>query len=139
MNVKFKVILGIIVTYVCVAFIPGSIYAADVKSNGRVKVSFYGGGGPNECGPNRTCHGSKTACGQTFDMHKVSVAHESLPCGTKVQFCHQGNCLIAKVNDSGNFEKLGRQYDLSRKAAEKLGIINVGTAFVEAKVISIGM
>ena len=51
-----------------------------------VEVSHYGGGGPNECGKDRECHGARTACGQVFNMYGISVAHKSLPCGTEVQF-----------------------------------------------------
>ncbi len=129
MKAKLRVMLGIIITGVMVTFIPSSVFAA----NGMVKVSYYGGGGPNECGPNRTCHGSRTACGQVFDMNKVSVAHESLPCGTKVQFCNNGTCEVATVNDTGNFKKLGREYDLSRKLARLLGVS--GVSIIKAKVL----
>lgn len=130
MKVNSRVILGIIVTLCLVAFIPSTAYAR----SGTVKVSFYGGGGPKECGRNRTCQGSLTANGEVFDMNKVSVAHKTLPFGTKVQFCLKKKCLVAKVNDRGPFVE-ERDYDLSKKAADILGID--GVTVVKAKVLGI--
>ena len=130
MKVELRVMLGIIVTYVIVAFVPSNVFAgSNIK---HATVSYYGGGGPNECGRSRPCHGSLTACGQVFNMYKVSVANKSLPCGTKVQFCRDDKCLVARVTDRGPFV-LGRDYDLSWQAAKQLGISGVST--IEVKVI----
>lgn len=133
MKVNPRVVLGIIITFIIVAFVPSSVYARG-ENSGHVVVSYYGGGGPHECGKNRRCHGSLTACGQVFNMHKVSVANKSLACGTKVQFCNERKCLVAEVTDRGPFIQ-GRQYDLSWKAAKQLGISGVAT--VKAKVLGI--
>jgi rare lipoprotein A (peptidoglycan hydrolase) len=133
MGTKIRIILGIITTYAIVAFIPSTVYSSS-NSNDQVTVSYYGGGGPNECGKNRPCHGSRTACGQKFNMYGVSVANETLPCGTKVEFCHEEKCLVAEVTDRGPHVS-GRKFDLSWKAAKLLGIS--GVAFVEARILGI--
>lgn len=100
-----------------------------------VEVSHYGGGGPDECGKGRECHGSRTACGQVFDMYDISVAHKTLPCGTKVKFCNGSRCVVAKVTDRGPYVD-GRSFDLSYGAARKLGIIQEGVAQVMARILN---
>ncbi|USN89260.1 MAG: hypothetical protein H6780_03725 [Candidatus Nomurabacteria bacterium] len=100
-----------------------------------VEVSHYGGGGPNECGKDRECHGARTACGQVFNMYGISVAHKSLPCGTEVQFCYGSRCVVAKVTDRGPYVE-GRSFDLSYGAARKLGIVEDGVARVMARIIN---
>ncbi len=130
----FKVVLLALVTLLFLATTSKSAYAMTQK-DGIVTVSFYGNGDRHECGRNRPCHGSLTACGQVFNKNHVSVASETLPCGTPVRFCHEGTCLVAEVTDRGKFERLGRKYDLSYGAAKKLGIVEQGIAKVRATVL----
>ena len=82
-------------------------------------------------------HGRKTASGQIYDKHKVSVAHKTLPLGTKVKVTDvkTGRSIVARVNDRGPFVK-GRIVDLSRKAAASLGMIRKGVARVKVEVLS---
>lgn len=116
-------------------FFPNAVTARSVGGK-EVVVSYYGAGGKHECGKNRPCHGSLTACGQVFNKNHVSVASETLPCGTAVQFCYEGKCLVAEVTDRGTFERFGRKYDLSFGAARKLGIVQEGIARVRATILS---
>jgi rare lipoprotein A len=46
-----------------------------------------------------------------------------------------GRTATVKVNDCGPFRD-GRKIDLSKRAAEKLGMVHKGTAVVKATVIS---
>lgn len=109
---------------------------AEAEPSGKVvEVSHYGGGGPDECGNGRECHGSRTACGQVYNMYGISAAHKTLPCGTEVQFCRGGTCVVAAVTDRGPYVE-GRSFDLSYGAAKKLGIVSMGVARVVARILN---
>jgi len=76
-------------------------------------------------------HGRPTASGEVFDMNKLTAAHSLLPFGAlvKVTNIDNGESVTVKVNDRmPKAEK--RVINVSRKAAEKLGILKCGTARV---------
>ena len=76
-------------------------------------------------------HGRSTASGEVFDMNKLTAAHRLLPFGAivKVTNIDNGESVTVKVND--RMPKSDRRViNLSRKAAEKLGILKCGTARV---------
>jgi rare lipoprotein A len=77
-------------------------------------------------------HGRATASGERYDMWALTAAHPSLPLGTWVEVRNLENDRTVRVliNDRGPFEK-GRVIDLSRAAAEALGMVGPGTALVE--------
>ncbi len=81
-------------------------------------------------------HGRTTANGETFDQRKMTAAHRTLPFGTRVRVTDvaSGKSVVVRVNDRGPFVK-GRVIDLSRAAAEKLGMIRAGLAEVTIAVI----
>ena len=81
--------------------------------------------------------GHTTANGERFDMHALTAAHRTLPFNTLVKVTNLSNSLSVRVriNDRGPFRK-NRIIDLSRAAAEKIGLIATGTAEVELVVIS---
>ena len=83
-------------------------------------------------------HGKKTASGEKFDMHELTAAHKFLPFGTllKVVNLKNGKEVIVMINDRGPFSKK-RIIDLSRAAAEKIGLIERGTARVRVDVLSL--
>ena len=76
-------------------------------------------------------HGRKTASGEVYDMNQMTAAHKTLPFGTrlKVTDLNTGRYVFVTVNDRGPFVK-GRIIDLSRAAADELGILKKGTAYV---------
>lgn len=78
--------------------------------------------------------GRATASGARFDQHKMTAAHKTLPFGTKVKVVNLANGRSVKVtiNDRGPFVA-GRIIDVSKKAAEKLGITKTGVANVQIK------
>jgi len=92
-------------------------------------VSWYGPG----------FDGKKTASGEIFDMKKSTAAHLKLPFYTKVlvEDPRTGKSVVVKVNDRGPYAKK-RVMDLSKGAAQKLGTILGGVAFVECTVIGKG-
>jgi rare lipoprotein A len=79
-------------------------------------------------------HGRTTASGARFSQHKMTAAHRTLPFGTKVKVVNMANGRSVKVtiNDRGPFAP-GRIIDVSKKAAQKLGMVNAGVANVEIK------
>jgi rare lipoprotein A len=80
-------------------------------------------------------HGRKTASGEVYDMYAMTAAHRTLPFGTIVEVENHvnGRRVIVKINDRGPFVP-GRILDLSKGAAQKLGMIGNGTAMVSIKV-----
>lgn len=94
---------------------------------------FYQTGVASWYGPN--FQGNPTANGEIFDMNELTAAHKSLPFNTRVKVVHlsTGREVVVRINDRGPFIK-GRIIDLSRRAAEKLGIIGSGTAEVGLKI-----
>jgi len=78
--------------------------------------------------------GRKTASGATFNQRKLTAAHKTLPFGTKVKVTNlsNGKTVKVKVNDRGPFVE-GRIIDLSKKAAEKIKMVNDGVVQVEIK------
>lgn len=82
---------------------------------------------------------SKTASGELYDKYKFTAAHRTLPFGTylKVQNLDNGKTVTVRVNDRGPFKK-GRIVDLSRAAAEQVGMVRAGLAKVKIEVIKSG-
>ncbi len=82
-------------------------------------------------------HMKNTANGEVFDMNLVSAAHKTLPLPSvvKVKNMDNGRSITVRVNDRGPFVN-DRIIDLSRKAAELLGILGQGTAKVHVQLLS---
>ncbi|MGS2742853.1 septal ring lytic transglycosylase RlpA family protein [Halomonas sp. LS-001] len=74
-------------------------------------------------------HGRTTASGETFNQQELTAAHKSLPFGTRVRVVRSdtGQEVEVVINDRGPFVK-GRVIDLSKSAAQKLGMLNRGVA-----------
>ncbi len=90
---------------------------APVKEFQRGQASWYGPG----------FHGRKTASGERFDMNTMTAAHRTLPFGTlvRVRSLVTGKEIDVRVNDRGPYSG-GRIIDLSRAAAEALGLLAIG-------------
>lgn len=83
-------------------------------------------------------HGRPTATGETFDMHRVSAAHRTLPLHTWVEVTNldNGRRLVMRINDRGPFARTDeRVIDLSFAAARELGVVGPGTAPVEVRAL----
>lgn len=72
-----------------------------------------------------------TASGEAVDDVDLTAAHPSLPLGTKVlvENLDNGRFVVVRINDRGPFTH-NRIIDLSKAAAEKLGMVAQGVANV---------
>ena len=86
---------------------------------GTMLTSWYGPG----------FHGRLTANGEVYDQMGLTAAHKTLPFGTRLRVCYQG-CVNVRINDRGPY--IGaRELDLSKGAAQAIGLIDPGVANVE--------
>jgi rare lipoprotein A len=78
-----------------------------------------------------------TASGEPYDPEDLTLAHRTLPLGTRVRLINpeNGRSVEARVNDRGPYVE-GRNADLSRAAARTLGLIEDGVGEVRVQVIS---
>jgi rare lipoprotein A len=88
-------------------------------------------------------HGEKTAFGKTYNRNHLVAAHPSYPFGTLVRVTNLGNerQVEVRIIDRGPTRaqrKKGTIIDLSRAAAEKLGMIKQGRAQVRLEVVEWG-
>ncbi|MGC9529285.1 MAG: septal ring lytic transglycosylase RlpA family protein [Candidatus Bipolaricaulaceae bacterium] len=86
-------------------------------------------------GPN--FHGKTTANGELYDMYAFTAAHKTLPFGTVVEVVdlETGRSVVVRINDRGPFVA-GRIIDLSRAAAEALGMVERGITRVGLRVLA---
>lgn len=75
--------------------------------------------------------GARTTNEEIFNSALLSAAHPSLPFGTLLKIVNMRNrhSVYVRVNDRGGFSK-ERVIDVSRAAAEKLDMVQAGTAAV---------
>lgn len=73
-------------------------------------------------------HRKRTASGERFDMHALTAAHRTLPFGSLVcvRSLTTGREVVVRINDRGPHTP-GRVIDLSRAAADALGMLDLGT------------
>jgi rare lipoprotein A len=85
-------------------------------------ASWYGG----------KFHGRKTSSGENFDKFKYTAASRYFDTHTYllVRNLENGREVVVRVNDRGPHKK-GRIIDLSKSAAEKLGMLKKGVAKVQ--------
>jgi len=90
------------------------------------KASWYGPG----------FHGRRTANGERFNTWAYTAAHRSLPFGTKVRVTNlrNGEAVVVRINDRGPYIG-GRVIDLSKAAAQAIGMIRSGTAPVRIEIL----
>lgn len=95
---------------------------AAVSWKQRGRASWYG----------KKFHGRRTASGERFSAHGFTAAHRTLPIPSyvRVRRVANGQEVIVRINDRGPFHG-GRVLDLSFAAAQKLGMVAVGSAEVE--------
>lgn len=109
---------GLVVTG-CGSLGSGADDVDDSDVIGRGRASWYGG----------RFHGRRTANGETFDQEELTAAHRTLPFGTRVRVRNlaNGREVVVRINDRGPSSK-ARIIDVSRAAAEELGMLQGGTA-----------
>jgi rare lipoprotein A len=82
-------------------------------------------------------HGRRTASGARYDKNSYSAAHKSLPLGTQVRVTdsRSGKSVVVRINDRGPYAR-GRVIDLSRAAAQEIGLTRKGVTKVELEILS---
>lgn len=82
-------------------------------------------------------HGKYTANGEVYDMNDLTGAHPTLPMPSIVRVTNleNGRSIIVRINDRGPYLR-GRIVDLSRRAAQLLGMIDKGTAKVRVEILA---
>lgn len=98
-----------------------------LRSLGSGVASYYG----------RRFHGRQTANGERFDMGAMTAAHKTLPFGSLVRVTNtrNGKSVTVRINDRGPFIR-GRTIDLSRAAAQEIGMLSRGHASVEMELLA---
>jgi rare lipoprotein A len=126
----------------CAVAMPGGLTRADTSAPGVVDfasavqrgvtlvqeglVSWYGG----------AFHDRPTASGELFDSGDLTMAHPTLPFGTKVRVTNlrNGESVVVRVNDRG--PHVGQRIaDLSRAAAEQIGMLRRGVVRARIEVL----
>jgi len=81
-------------------------------------------------------HGRQTASGEIFDQHALTAAHPTMPLPSlaRVTRLDTGDSVIVRINDRGPFIA-GRVIDLSRAAAEAIGMIDLGVTEVRVEAL----
>lgn len=81
-------------------------------------------------------HGRRTANGERFDQDGLTAAHKTLAFGTKVRVTNpaNGKSVVVRINDRGPFVR-GREIDLSKGAAQAVGMLGSGVAQVRLEVL----
>ncbi len=79
-------------------------------------------------------NGNRTANGERFEPSAVSAAHRTLPLPSYIEVTAltTGRTILVRVNDRGPFTQ-ARELDLSRGAAEQLGILGGGAVPVRVR------
>ena len=79
---------------------------------------------------------ARTASGERYDPMSLTAAHRTLPFGTMVEIRNLATrrSVTVRINNRGPFSK-GRVIDVSKRAAQELGMIKSGVAKVELAVV----
>ena len=126
-NAQFKT-KGVSKNHLHQRFGKSEVYETKVKNGDEFYFvcSYYG----------KKFHGRQTANGEIFDMNKLTCAHKTLPFNTKLEVTNEdsGKSVIVRVNDRGPFIK-GRDLDLSRAAANEIGLIPYGVKKLKIRIL----
>jgi len=97
-------------------------HEAGAKRSKTVTASYQGSG----------TAGQPTASGEPYDPDDLTAASRNLPMGSTVKVTNPatGRAVDVRINDRGPFAH-GRSLDLSKSAAEKIGITDKGVARVK--------
>ena len=82
-----------------------------------------------ECRPNKIM-----ANGKKFNPNALTVAHKTLPLGTRLKLTKGDKTIYVIVTDRGPFVK-GRTLDLSKAAAAALGCLHSGTCKLDMQIV----
>jgi rare lipoprotein A (peptidoglycan hydrolase) len=105
-------------------FLTGTVpraHGAEPCAGSWVLVSYYGAES-----------GNRTASGMRFDGTQLLAAHKFLPFHTRVRFTYRGRSIVVPIEDRGPYVK-GRTFDLSKAAAQRIGMVPAGVGRVCAE------
>jgi len=121
----FPILKGMRGLLLLIMLVSAAVAWADPEMDGL--ASWYGG----------KFHGRLTSSGEVFDTNTMTAAHKLLPFGTLVRVTNKENGLsaVVKINDRGPFVE-GRIIDLSRAAADEIGMLGEGVAPVSLEIIA---
>jgi rare lipoprotein A len=90
------------------------------------KIAWYG----------KKFAGHRTASGEAYNPDAMTMAHKTLPFGTRVKVTNLANkkSVTLRVNDRGPTQP-NRIVDVSRTAAQRLGFVRAGLTEVKLEVI----
>jgi peptidoglycan lytic transglycosylase len=126
MRLSTRPLMAVVGAYVGL-WLSGSAVQADPWYSDHGLASYYGQG----------FHGRKTASGERFSQHEMTAAHRQLPLGTKVMVENRetGAQAEVKITDRGPYaDKKRRIIDLSKAAADSIGLVEQGLAPVRVVV-----
>ena len=108
------------------SWVPKGASQLDVGIEDRGVASWYG----------ESFHGKQAANGEPFDMTALTAAHRTLPLGSVVRVVNlkNGKHAHVKITDRGPYVK-NRILDLSRGAADQLGMMHGGLSVVRVQVV----
>ncbi len=100
----------------------------DYVDKGMMRASWYG----------PKFHGKTTANGEQFDQMAFTAAHKKLKFGTLLKITNPKNdkSVVVRINDRGPYIT-GRQLDLSKAAAQELGMIKKGVVKLKVEEITL--
>ena len=109
--------------------INGKTYYPEQVSVGDTQIGIASWYGPN-------FHGKYTSNGEIYDMNGMTAAHKTYPMNTMVKVTNRdtGATATVRINDRGPFVD-GRIIDLSKTAANLVGVFAKGTAPVKLEVV----
>ena len=102
--------------------------SASVRRRFRGQASYYAD----------SLSGNQMASGQRYDPAMPYAAHRTLPFGTLLRVTRDsnGHSVVVRVSDRGPFGSRHRVIDLSRAAAERLGMLRDGVADIHVEVLA---
>ena len=103
-----------------------NVFTLTIQAQSDGKASYYSNG----------LHGRKMSNGERYDRNAFTCAHRTLPFGTRLKITNprNGKSVIVRVTDRGPFVR-GRVVDLSYAAAQELGTIASGVAYVKVELV----
>ena len=78
--------------------------------------------------------GRRTASGEIYDPNELTAASKTLPLGSTVEVTNPstGRSVKVRINDRGPYVR-GRSIDLSKRAAEEIGLTDKGVGRVKIR------
>ncbi len=97
-------------------------------------IAYSNVGGASWYGPG--FHGRLTASGEVYNQYDITAAHRTLAFGTRVLVTnlYTGQQVTVRINDRGPYSG-GRIIDLSRGAADQIGLTSSGVGTVQLDVL----